>query len=215
MNGARGGLIKVPPGADLVRQGEAAVEAFTVLEGWAMRYVLLADGGRQILDFCLPGDFVGFEPDEGAVHEHGVQAITPVRACSFTRAALIERVAANAEVGFRLACLSHRDQVASERHLTSVGRRAARGRVANLLLELFLRVRARGDGGGDGTSIALPLTQEHLGDALGLTPVHVNRTLRRLREDGIATLTDHRLMVLDPGRLAAKAGQPAALPRLA
>ena len=165
---------------------------------------MLPDGGCQIVDFCLPGDFVDFQAGDGEVHDYSVQAITAVRVCSFARAPLLEGLAGHAEFAFRLACLSHRDQVAAFRHLTSVGRRSARGRIASLLLELFLRVRAQ----DDRAWVALPLTQEHIGDALGLTPVHVNRTLRRLREDGVVTLRDHRLTVHDLERLAGEAGQP-------
>lgn len=209
MSAGRGGISEVPAGTDFVRQGDPAAEAFTVLDGWAMRYILLPDGGRQIVDFCLPGDFVGFQAGDGEVHDYSVQAITAVRVCSFARAPLLEGLAGHAEFAFRLACLSHRDQVAAFRHLTSVGRRSARGRIASLLLELFLRVRAQ----DDRAWVALPLTQEHIGDALGLTPVHVNRTLRRLREDGVVTLRDHRLTVHDLERLAGEAGQPMPPPR--
>ncbi len=108
-------------------------------------------------------------------------------------------------MALRMACIAARDQVFAYQHLTSVGRRTARERVANLLLELFVRVRQSAPE-ASGDAIRLLLTQEHLGDALGLTSVHVNRTLRALREDGVLAIKRGALSILDPDRLAEEAG---------
>lgn len=191
--------------ADLIRQGEAQREVFTLLEGWAMRYSLLDDGSRQIIDFCLPGAFIGFKPDSELPESYSVQAITDVNVCVFPHKRFMELLSETPSMAVRLACIGYRDQVSMTRHLSNVGRRMARGRVANLLMELFVRVRLRSP---ESTSeaIPLPLTQELIGDSIGLTSVHVNRTLRVLREENIVSLRDGTLRVLDPDRLAEEAG---------
>lgn len=191
--------------ADFIRQGEPQYDVFTLLEGWAMRYSLLGDGSRQIIDFCLPGAFIGFQPDSESPGSHSVQAITDVKVCVFPRKGLMDLMSETPSMAVRLACIAYRDQVSVTRHLTNVGRRMSRGRVANLLMELFVRVRLRSP---EATSdaIPLPLTQELIGDAIGFTSVHVNRTLRDLREENIVSLRNGTLRVLDPDRLAEEAG---------
>ncbi len=104
-----------------------------------------------------------------------------------------------------MAWITARDRTLANEHLTNIGRRVARERVAHLLLELFYRVwLAHPSPHSDG--VELPLTQEHIGDALGLTSVHVNRTLRQLREAGLVTISGHNMQVLDPDMLAEVAG---------
>ncbi len=194
-----------PAGADFLRQGEPQREVFTLLQGWAMRYCLLEDGSRQIIDFCLPGAFIGFQPDSESPKGYAAQAITDVRLCALPQKGLMDMMHETPNLAVRLACIAYRDQVSMARHLANVGRRMARGRVANLLMELFVRVRMRSAVAAS-ESIPLPLTQELIGDALGLTSVHVNRTLRGLREDKIVSLKGGTLHILDPDRLAEEAG---------
>jgi CRP/FNR family transcriptional regulator len=108
-----------------------------------------------------------------------------------------------------------RDQHAAFRHMTAVGRVDARTRVAAFLLEVFVRAHLHGyvvPGTAEALSVAMPLTQDHIGDALGLTNIHVNRMLRLLREDGVVRLSKGRLTVLDPDRLAGIAGYADDLP---
>lgn len=192
-------------GADFLRQGEPQREVFTLLQGWAMRYSLLDDGSRQIIDFCLPGAFIGFQPDSESPKGYAAQAITDIKVCALPQKGLMDMLSQTPNMAVRLACIAYRDQVSMARHLANVGRRVARGRVANLLMELFVRVRMRSAAAAS-ESIPLPLTQELIGDALGLTSVHVNRTLRSLREDKIVSLQGGTLRILDPDRLAVEAG---------
>ncbi len=192
-------------GADFLKQGEPQREVLTLLQGWAMRYCLLEDGSRQIIDFCLPGAFIGFQPDSEAPKGYAAQAITDIKVCALPQKGLMDMMRQTPNMAVRLACIGYRDQVAMARHLANVGRRKARGRVSNLLMELFVRVRMR-SAAAVSESIQLPLTQELIGDALGLTSVHVNRTLRGLREDKIVSLKGGTLRILDPDRLAEEAG---------
>ncbi len=194
-----------PAGADFLRQGEPQREVFTLLHGWAMRYSLLSDGSRQIIDFCLPGAFIGFQPDSESPKGYAAQAITDIKVCALPQNGLMGMLSQTPNMAVRLACIAYRDQVSTARHLANLGRRLARGRVANLLMELFVRVRMRSAEAAS-EAILLPLTQELIGDALGLTSVHVNRTLRGLREDKIVNLQGGTLRILDPDRLAEEAG---------
>jgi CRP-like cAMP-binding protein len=192
-------------GQDLFREGEPSRELYTVLEGWMFLYKLLEDGRRQIAKIVLPGDFVGFQPDLEALLDHSAQALTDVRLCVFPRDNFLELNRAHPELAIRLTCLVAHDVEMSRDRLTSVGRRSARERVAHFLLGLFYRVRLRHQE-PRGASIPMPLTQEHIGDALGLTSVHVNRTLRNLRDEGLIEIANRRLHILDPDRLADAAG---------
>ncbi len=201
----RAGNRKLDAGTDIFTQGEVGSEVYTLLEGWVMLYTLLEDGRRQIVDFCVPGAFLGFQPDLDAPSRHTSEALTAVKVCVFPKRGLLTMFGSHPKMALRMACIAARDQAFAYQHLTSVGRRTARERIANLLLELFVRVRQSAPE-ASGDAIRLPLTQEHLGDALGLTSVHVNRTLRDLREDGVLTVKRGALSILDPDRLAEEAG---------
>lgn len=192
-------------GTDFLSQGEPDGEFFTLLDGWALLYELLEDGRRQILDFALPGAVIGFQPASGMPMSYSAQALGDIRVCAFPRSRLPDFVRAHPETGLRMACLAARDHHLAYNHLSNVGRRTARERIANLLIELYYRVRLESPVAG-GDEIPLPLTQEHIGDALGLTSVHVNRMLRALREDEVLSLSGGTLRVLDPDRLAQEAG---------
>lgn len=195
----------VPAGTDLFRQGEINKEVFTLLEGWVMLYTLLEDGRRQINEFCLPGAAFGFEVERDSPAPYTAQAVTDVRLCVLPGPSLVEFLKQEPVMLLELARTCGRSRILDFQHLMNLGRRTARERVASLLLELFVRVRMRSpDVHGD--TINLPLTQEHIGDALGLTNIHVNRVLRGLREDEIVTLKSHRLEILDPDKLAEEAG---------
>ena len=194
-----------PAGCEIVGQGEPGRQFFVVTHGWAAQYEILRDGGRQILDFLLPGSTVGFHPDSEAPSPHFVQALTRVRACRLSTAGFLRAAKSNPALALRLAAVASRSHYRSLRRLTLLGRRTARERVAVLLFELHRRAQRWSLSPRD-DEIPLPLTQEHIGDALGLTNVHVNRMLRELREDGVLVLKNGMLRLLDPGRLAEIAG---------
>ncbi len=188
-------------GVDLYSQGEVCSDLFTLLDGWVFLYQILADGRRQILDFALPGAFLGFQPDLDSPASHSAGCLTDVAVCVFPRENLFGLFRSHPELALRMAWITARDGALAREHLTNVGRRSARERVAHLLLELFHRVRRKA---GDSTvnTIELPLTQEHIADALGLTTVHVNRTLRGLRQAKLLDISGRTLTVRDAALLA-------------
>ncbi len=191
-------------GEDLLLQGDRATTIYNLLDGWACSYELLEDGGRQIHYFALPGAMLGFHPDAGAVHSASVQAVTDISVCEFDRQRLIDLARQRPDLALRLTWLIARDELILFDHLTSIGRRTARQRVAHLLLELLLRARRAAPDAGE--TMRLPLTQTHIADALGLTSVHVSRTLTQLRKENLVDLSDRLLRVIDPVGLAETAG---------
>ena len=194
-----------PAGCDIVEQGEAGRDFCVITDGWAVQYELLEDGGRQILDFLLPGSIVGFHPDGEARSPHFVQALTGVRACIFSKAGFLDAANSNPALALRLVAVASESHYRSLRRLTLIGRRSAKERVAVLLFELYWRARLWSLSPWE-DEISLPLTQEHIGDALGLTNIHVNRMLRELREEGVLVLKRGVLRLLDPGRLVEISG---------
>lgn len=196
---------EVKAGQDLFSLGDPCDAIYNLVSGWVLRYNLLEDGRRQILDFALPGAVLGFHPFRGSLTTFGARALTDCVVCVVPHAALAAASREQPEIALRLAWLISRDRSLAFDHLTSIGRQSARERVAHLLLELFIRYRAQWPGFRI-EEMHLPLTQEDIGDATGLTFVHVNRVLRDLRKDGIAEFHYRRLRILDPDKLVDVAG---------
>lgn len=192
-------------GQDLFSLGEPCESIYNLNTGWVMLYHLSADGRRQILDFALPGAVLGYHPAGGALMTYGAQALTDITVCAIPQKALAHIAQEQHDFGLRLAWLVARDRILAFDHIASMGRHSARERVAHLLLNLFVRYRAQWPG-SQIEEMHLPLTQEHIGDATGLTFVHVNRVLRGLRKDGILQFHYRRLKILDPDRLVDVAG---------
>lgn len=156
--------------------------AFTFARGWACRFVLLANGRRQILSFLLPGDTVGFGAlwTKNYTPNYGIAALTSVSLCGFAPdplRALINESPDQRRHFARFITGLYRE---AEERLTDVGQRSAESRIASLVLDLHGRLSARGLVRKD--TFPLPLRQQDFADALGLTIAHINRTLRRLRE---------------------------------
>lgn len=203
--GHKSGDRQVKAGQDLFRLGEPCDSIYNLVAGWMFRYNLLADGRRQILDFTLPGAVLGFHPARGAMMTYSAQALTDAVVCVIPHRALGPLSRQFPEIGLQLAWLMSRDRNLSFAHLTSIGRHSARERVAHLILELFIRCRSQWPGHRI-EEMHLPLTQEHIGDATGLTGVHVNRVLGDLSKDGILKFSYRRLTILDPDRLVDLSG---------
>lgn len=195
---------EVKAGEDIIREGDVCKELFTLFDGWAFSYKLLPDGRRQILKIHLPGDFLGFQADLAGPNINSIAALTDVMICVFPRPNMMNMFQDQPKLGISLVWMTASDQKMSYEHLTSMGRRPARDRLAQLLVEIFVRVRDRT--GSDADTIYFPLTQEHLADTTGLTSIHVNRTLRELREEGLLEITRRHLTIKDVKKVAAEVG---------
>lgn len=192
------------PGQDLFSQGEFSDHVFNILDGWAFLYELLEDGRRQILQFAMPGDLVGFRAARG-VSLFGAQAIDRVELCVLPRRRLTAFACEHPGLALRLmSMLSTDEQLAYER-ITSIGRKTALERISALLLELFYRVKHRAPQIA-GEEVVLPLTQPLIADATGLTPVHTNRMLMELRQRAVIEYGNGVFRILDPARLFETAG---------
>lgn len=196
---------QIKAGCDLFRLGDKGDAIYSLVDGWVALYNLLEDGRKQILQFSLPGAILAFAPMRGAVMSYSAQALTDVVIGVIPHKNLGRISRDNPEFGMQLAGIISQDRGLAYDHLASIGRRSARERVAYLLLELFTRSRLRWPGHRS-EEMYLPLTQEHIGDATGLTGVHVNRVLRDLRKEGIAEFHYRRLRILNPDKLVDVAG---------
>jgi CRP/FNR family transcriptional regulator, anaerobic regulatory protein len=203
VDAARPSFRTLKAGASLYFQGDECRNIYLLLDGWAFRHQSLEDGRRQILDFALPGSAFGLAGS--AMATHGVEALTPCRFSVFGRDNLCALMQQVPVLALRFIELLAGAEARAFEHLTSIGRRAARERVANLMLELLLRARQL-NSTGQTPRMTLPLMQPHIADALGLASETVCRTLAAMRKDGIVVLRAQKLDVLDIDRLAAEAG---------
>jgi CRP-like cAMP-binding protein len=184
----------------ILTEGAKNRAVYFVLDGVLIRYRILRDGQRQIVDLAIPGDFAGvpscFFSD----------ALYTIKALTNATVALVplERLVALFETQPRLAAKIFWsfscDAAIHAEHLIVVGRRSAHERIAHFLLELLTRLQAVGL--ADENSFELPLSQEVIGDALGLSLAYVNRTLRRLADDGLVVIKDQKVVFNDVQELA-------------
>ncbi len=187
---------EVPAGGVIYAQDALLHQSFTVFDGWVMLHRTLSDGRRQVLRFALPGDFIGFQAHPQSPVLHSAQALTPVRVCVFERDELMGMFRQQPELAVQMAWITSRDEAITYDHLLSLGRRPAKERIAQLFLELHHRLSARGPV-DERAGIPVPLKQQHIADALGLTSIHVSRTLRALHEAGLVVLRGGLLRILD------------------
>lgn len=185
----------------LIHEGQEDAPLYTLFAGWAFRFKTLSDGRRQILNFLLPGDFIGVQQKMGDAVAHGVQTLTPVTVCVFQRDALWALHRTTPTLGFAVTWITAHEESVVDDTLLSVGRRNAEERIAALLIVLFKRAAALLEDGGAG-GVPFPLTQQHIADALGLSLVHTNKTLRKLERRGLHRLRDGWLELLDAKALA-------------
>lgn len=190
-------------GQDVMSEGEHPRRLTLILSGWACRYKHLEDGRRQIIALFLPGDLCepyGILP---RFMDHSVGALTSLTYARVPPAAV--RAAAQASPAIEEALWWDMLVAIAIQHerAVSLGRRTATERLAHLIGELDVRLRLVGL--ADESGFELPMTQAELGDALGLSNVHVNRTLQELRGAGLITLRSRRLIIHDQTALHAVA----------
>ena len=191
-------------GRDLVHQGQSEQAAYLLSSGWVCSYKLQADGSRQIVDFQIPGDFLGLRSVLLRTSDHSFEPVTEIEAAEVLVDDLLQAFAETPRLATAVFWAASRDEAMVVEHLVNVGRRDSEQRLAHFLLELGVRLALVGMGTGAG--YACPLTQYHLADALGMSAVHVNRILRNLREAGLVTFQDGQVTFGDRDRLVALAG---------
>ena len=182
-------------GMDLVRQGQLGHIAYILAVGWVCSYKLLPKGTRQIVDFQVPGDFLGLRSVLLRTSDHNAEAITQVEVSEVSANDLIDTFASTPRLGTAVLWAASRDEAMVVEHLIDVGRRKALERTAHFLLELGARLKLVGLGSKEG--YACPLSQYLLADALGLSAIHINRILRQLREAGLLTFRSGQVIFDD------------------
>jgi CRP/FNR family transcriptional regulator len=211
VSGFKAGELSVSAGHDVLLAGHNNAQVFTLLRGWAFRYILLPDGGRQILNFVLPGDFLGLQTSVFDVMEHSVAALTDVQLCVFPRSQLWTLYRDQPGLAFDVTWLAAHEESLVDGNLASVGRRNAMGRIAFLFLHICRRLEGLGQVTEDGCEF--PLNQQHIADATGLSLVHTNKTMRKLVRGKLVELSGGRLRLLRRDAVEKLAGDDPREPR--
>ena len=186
-------------GGTLQRENDRCSELFILRKGTMMSSVLLDDGSRQILRFLFPGDMMGVSSLVYREAPETITALTDAVVCPFERTAMSKLITDHPRLAALIMVYNQIERAALTDRLAALGRTSAKARVAGILLEMRNRMRMLDK--ATNSSFTLGLTQEEIGDATGLTAVHVNRMLRQLEEEGIiareagrVTLTDERAL---------------------
>jgi CRP-like cAMP-binding protein len=188
------------PREDIVPEGGPADGVNLILEGIACRYKLLPDGRRQILAYMVPGDTCDLCAFVLGRMDHGIASLAPASVAVIPQERMAGLSATYPNIRRALWWAALVEEATTREWLVNVGQRTAYERLAHLLCEMFVRLRAVGLVEGD--RCELPLTQAELADTLGLSTVHVNRTLQDLRRAGFITLRGKNLVVHDFPALA-------------
>lgn len=184
-----------PARRDMVYQGQTNQSAYILASGWVCSYKILSGGTRQIVDFQIPGDFLGLRSVLFRTADHNIEPVTTVEASEVIAGDLLDTFSKTPRLATAVLWAASRDEAMVVEHLVGIGRRNAKERTAHFLLELGARLKLVGLGATSG--YACPLSQNLMADALGLTAVHVNRVLRELREDGLVTFHHGQVEIHD------------------
>jgi CRP-like cAMP-binding protein len=191
-------------GRQLVHEGQTGHKAFVLQAGWGCSYKDLPNGGRQIISFPIAGDCVGLRSVLLRTADHSFSALTDAVVSSVEGASIMKCVSEFPRLAAALLWAASRDEAMVVEHLVNIGRRSALERTAHFFMELAERLTLIGL--ATETEFKCPLSQFVLADALGLTAIHVNRTLRQLRELDLLTLRKGSAKIHDLGGLRKLAG---------
>ena len=189
----------IPPRTQIVRRGVTATTSSLLIEGHACRYMDDRDGQRQLVAIHVAGDFIDLHAFPMKRLDHDVASIDQVRIAIYDHRTLEAITAQHPRLTRFLWFSTLLDAAMHREWIFRLGRLGAEGRLAHFFCETHARLKMVGL--VDGPRFSLPLTQSDLAEACGLTGVHVNRTLRTLREDGVLTFRAGEVTILDPERL--------------
>ncbi len=194
----------VPQKATLYEAGSKPKYVYTLFNGWMAMYQTSRGGKRKILRFALPGDFLGFQANLKGTISHSVSAVSESIVCAFSRGSLQELFEKQPSLAFRLASMESREMDLCQHHQAFRSSKDSHESIAFLLLELFHRTRLQMRHNYDPVknSIVFPITQEDIGDAVGLTSIHVNRVIRQFRKSGLIECDRKTLQILNEEKLA-------------
>lgn len=184
---------------DLVIDGYEYRKLCFIEDGFAARYKLLRNGKRQIVNVLLPGDIVGLPGSFLEKASYSVVAVTDLKLHVCSIESYVQLCYRRPHFGLALSWLAVHEAVTCAEHIIDAGRRTPEERVAHFLLEMHARLTTVGH--ASGLSFDLPLSQEIMGDALGLSVPHLNRMLAKLRADGLIAINDYHVTLLEPDAL--------------
>jgi CRP-like cAMP-binding protein len=186
----------------LYHQGEELNKTYILREGWILLSHLSEQGKRQVIRSVLSGDLLGFQPDLNAPSLYSAIAVQDSIICDVPN--ILEMCKHNSELALKLVWTEACEITLTEIYMLNIAHRNAQEKVAFMALELFQRLKFRGL--NNGHIIPFPLTQEDIADTLGLTAIHVNRTLHKLEQNKLISIHNHELTILDYKRLNALVG---------
>jgi CRP-like cAMP-binding protein len=196
--------LMVKRGKQLTLEGQTGHKAFVLQAGWACSYKGLPNGDRQIISFPIAGDCVGLRSVLLKTADHSFSALTDAVVSPVESTHIMKCITEFPRIGAALMWAASRDEAMVVEHLVSVGRRSAIERVAHLFMELAERLSLVGL--ATEAEFKCPLSQFVLGDALGLTSIHVNRVLRQLRERDLIAIDKGTVRIHDLNGLRKLAG---------
>ena len=189
-----------PAGTVLCEAGSEATHLFTLVDGWAGIVRHFADGRRQVLDLYLPGQIMRLRELGSDQARSDLVTFTDVTACPFPRTRISEVLNASPRLAEALLLMLTAEQAMLTERIITISRRPAIERLAHFVLELRVRL------GADAKAFPMPLTQELIGDLLGLSSVHVSRTFGRLRKTGLIKVADNNIEITNRVELEALCG---------
>ncbi|QYX57794.1 Crp/Fnr family transcriptional regulator [Roseovarius sp. SCSIO 43702] len=204
MESFKSGEMRVEAGTTLMLEGSNSPQLYTALDGMGLRYKSLESGDRQVINFVLPGDFIGLQAGVMRSMQHSVEASTPMTLCVFDRRSLWSLFRDHPERAYDLTWVAAVEEHILGESLAMVGHLNGIERISRAFVRLHDRAAATGmieEG-----SMPLPYKQQDLADALGLSLVHTNKTLAKLRTEGIVTWSGGRLTIHDYNRICDIAG---------
>jgi CRP-like cAMP-binding protein len=195
---------KVRAKRDVISEGDAPERVHLIVRGWAARYKLLDDGRRQITAFLIPGDLGDIHVTLLGQMDHGIMALTPCTVAYLDGSELDRVTSQNSRLAKAMWWSALVDAATLRQWVVNVGRRDAYQRIAHILCEIYERMKLVGL--VDENKLSLPLSQDELADASGLTAVHTNRTIQRLRQENLIELGGGMLKVPDVAALQRAGG---------
>ena len=186
---------------DLIHEGDTPSDVHLVIEGFACRYKDLPSGRRQIMAFLIPGDFCDFHVAILGEMDHGIRTLTPCTMVRIPRDAIEDLTDNYPRISRALWWCTLVDEAILREWLVNMGQRPAEQQAAHVFCELLVRLQSVGR--ATDASYVFPLTQAEFGDALGLSVVHVNRSLQHLRKENLIVLKEGVLTIPDVPRLKA------------
>lgn len=188
-------------GTELLNPREPGRSVHILLEGWACRHRTVGEGDRQITAFMFPDDLASCWTPIESPFDHGVRTLTPCRVMVASRERLADLARRHPVIATRLRRAMRTDVSILNDWLVNVGRRKAPERIAHLLCELNHRLEIARPSIHNGDRV-IPLTQQDIADALGMTSVHVNRVVQKLRANHLVEIRKGSLILRDPHGLA-------------